>query len=216
LRRVSACGVWLLILSALFPAPARAVKRDIIKELSSDYAGRSYQIRVDLRGTDYFAAFNVVDDKGVHYQGREQAIMFYQMETVYLDRISSEGDKQIRIAIYRSREDARQIRGSVPAAPIPVGPDRASTLSNFARDLSTNVILQLQAGKAEPSLQRTEIAALLEKLFFLKETPTFDQKEAFILSHPDLPMARLTAITGLSEDLVRGIQMKGEARKQQP
>jgi hypothetical protein len=198
--------------AALAPTSVLAVKHEIVKDLHAEYSGRSYQLRTDLRGTDYFATFNVVNDKGVEYRGREMPILFYQMETVYLDRISNEGEREIRLSIFRNSNDAHQIRGSVPAAPLPVGPDRESTLSAFARDLSTNVILEVRAPKSEPVLQRQQIGALLDRLFFLKETPTFDQKEAFILSHPDLPLPRLMAITGLGEDFVRGIIKRGEAK----
>jgi hypothetical protein len=191
-----------------------AVKRDIIKDLQTEYAGRIYQLRMDLRGTDYFAAFNVVNDQGVHYRGRQLAVIFYGMETVYLDRISNESQREIRLSIYRNQSDARQIRGSVPTAPLPMGPDHETALGAFARDLSTTVILELRAGKDEPSVQREQITALMERLFYIKESPTFDQKEAFVLSHMDLPVPRLTSITGLGEDQVRGILMKGEARKQ--
>jgi hypothetical protein len=179
----------LLFLAALLlPAPSFAVKRDTIKEMQEEYAGRAYQLRIDLRGTDFFAAFNVLTDQGAHYRGRELAIIFYRMETVYLDRISNESEREIRLSIYRNRNDAR-------------------------RDLSTEVILEVRAGKKEPSLQREQITALMGQLFYLKETPTYEQKEAFILSHRDLPLQRLTSITGFGEDQVRGILMKGEARK---
>ncbi len=209
--RLSAAARLLIVsLGLLLPAPAFAVKRDIIKELQSDYAGKTYQTRLDLRGTDYFASVNVVDEKGVHYRGRELAVMFYQMELVYLDRVSNESEREVRLTLYRSRNDARQIRGSIPAAPLPVGPD-SSTMGAFARQLSTNVILELTAGKDDPSAQRQQIAELMEHLFYIKEVPTFDQKETFILTHPDLPLARLMAITGLNEEMVTGIQKRHES-----
>ena len=198
----------------LFPRPLLAVKREIIKELQSDYAGHTYQLRMDLRGTDYFAAFNVVSEKGIHYRGRELRVMFYRMEMVYLDRVSNEAGNEVRLTLYRNRSDARQIRGSVPAAPLPVGPDRETTLGSFARDFSTNVILELKAGKDEMEAQRGQIASLMERLFYLKETPTYAEREAFILSHPDLPLPRLREITGLNEDLVRGILKQREAGEQ--
>jgi hypothetical protein len=200
-------------LLALFPQAALAVKRGVVRDLQSEYAGHTYQLRMDLRGTDYFAAFNVVNEQGIHYRGRELPIIFYQLETVYLDRVSNEGGKEVRLTIYRSRNDARQIRGSVPAAPLPVGPDRDTTLGNFARDLSTNVLLEVRAGKDDPDAQRSEITALLERLFYLKETPGYKEKEEFVLSHPDLPIPRLAAITGLAEDLVNGILKRREAAK---
>jgi len=202
-----------LALLAFFPEGALAVKRSVVRELQSEYAGHTYQLRMDLRGTDYFAAFNVVNDKGIHYRGRELAIIFYQMETVYVDRISNEGEKEVRLTVYRSRNDARQIRGSVPAAPLPVGPDRDTTLGNFARDLSTNVLLEVRAGKDDPDAQQAEITALLERLFYLKEIPGYKEKEEFVLSHPDLPITRLAVITGLAEDLVNGILKRREVMK---
>ena len=209
--RPSAARLLIVSLGLLLSARAFAVKRDIVKELQSEYAGKTYQIRLDLRGTDYFASVNVVDEKGVHYRGRQIAILFYQLETVYLDRISNEGEREIRLTLYRSRNDARQIRGSIPAAPLPVGPDRDTSVGAFARQLSTNVILELTAGKDDPSAQRQQIAERMERLFYLKEMPTFDQKETFILTHTDLPLARLVAITGLNEEIVTGIQKRHES-----
>ncbi len=210
MRPSAAARLLIVSFGLLLPAQAFAVKRDIIKEFHSEYAGRTYQLRLDLRGTDYFASVNVVDEKGVHYRGRELPIMFYQMETVYVDRISNEGDREVRLTLYRNRNDARQIRGSIPAAPLPVGPDRDASVGMFARQLSTNVVLEVAAGKGYPSAQRQQLTELLERLFFIKEAPTFDQKEAFILTHPDLPLARLMTITGLNEDMVTGIQKKHE------
>ena len=205
----------LLFAAALFsPGTALAVKREIIKELQSEYAGHTYQLRMDLRGTDYFAAFNVVSEQGTHYRGRELAIMFYRMETVYLERVTSEAGNEVRLTLYRNRTDARQVRGSIPGAPLPVGPDRETTLGAFARDFSTNVILELKAGKDEMEAQRGQIASLMERLFYLKEMPTYEEKEEFILSHPDLPLPRLREITGFNEDLVRGILKKREAAEQ--
>ena len=198
----------------LFPRPLFAVKREIIKELQSEYAGHTYMLRMDLRGTDYFAAFNVVSEQGIHYRGRELPIMFYRFETVYLDRVSSEAGNEVRLTLYRNRNDARQVRGSIPAAPLPVGPDRDTTLGSFARDFSTNVILVLQAGKGEMEAQRGQISALMERLFYLKDTPTYAEREEFILSHPDLPLPRLREITGFNEDLVRGILKKREPGEQ--
>jgi hypothetical protein len=94
---------------------------------------------------------------------------------------------------------------------MPAGPGRESTLGSFARDLSTAVILELRAGKDDPVAQGAELAALMANLFYLKDLPTYDQKEEFILSHPDLPLARLASITGLAQDLVQGILKKREA-----
>ena len=202
-----------LAAALLFPSTALAVKREVIKELQSEYAGHTYQLRIDLRGTDYFAAFNVVSEKGVHYRGRELAILFYRMETVYLDRVSNEADNEVRLTLYRNRNDARQVRGSIPGPPLPVGPDRETALGAFAREFSTNVILELQARKGDPDAQRGQIAALMERLFYIKEMPTYEEKEEFILSHPDLPLPRLKEITGFNEDLVRGILKRREAEE---
>ena len=195
----------------LLPGDALAVKREIIKEMQSEHAGHTFVLRMDLRGTDYFAAFNVVSEQGIHYRGRELPILFYRFETVYLDRVSSEAGNEVRLTLYRNRNEARQVRGSIPAAPLPVGPDSDTTIGSFARDFSTNVILVLQAGKGEVEAQRSQIAALMERLFYLKDAPTYADREAFILSHPELPLPRLASITGLAEDLVRGILKTREA-----
>ncbi len=197
----------LLLLLALLPIgrPALAVRRETLRQLRDDYAGHTFRLRTDLRGTNYLVISNVVDEKGIRYRGRELPILFRQMETVYLDRISNEREKSVTLTLYRSRDDARQIRGAIPAAPLPVGPDRNTTLGNFARDLSTSVTLEIAAGKDNPDAQREQVTTLLNRLFYLKEEPTYEEKEAFIRSHRDFPAARLAQVTGLDEAVIRGI-----------
>ncbi len=212
MRRFPPAFLFLLVLLAGPGQPAFAVKRDVIRQLQADYAGHTYQLRSDLLGTNYMLTPNVVDDRGIRYRGREASALFRQMETVYLDRVSKDGKRSVTLTIYRSRTDARQIRGSVPAVPLPVGPDRNTTLGSFARGLSTSVTLEVAAGADDQPAQREQIIGLLNRLFYLKEGPTYAEKETFIRSHADLPAPKLAEMTGLSEDVVRGILKREGSR----
>ena len=204
-RVVGFLAVW-----GLSAGPAPAVSRDVIRRLQEDFAGHTYQLRVDLRSTNYLVDSNILDQGGMRHRGRDLAILFRQMEDVYLDRISSGGKKALSLTLYRSQADARQIRGAIPAVPLPVGLDRNATVGNFARSLSTSVLLEVQAEKSDPAGQREQFVALLDRLFYLKGGASYEEKESFILAHPDLPVPKLMKMTGLSEEVVRGILKRRE------
>lgn len=213
MHRVTA-SLLLVLLFLPEARPAFAVQRTVIRQLQGDYAGHTYQLRTDLRSTNYLARPNVVDGRGFRFQGRDFPVLFRHMETVYLDRIANEGKKTVVLTVYRNRREAKQIRGSVPAAPLPVGPDRTTTLGNFARDLSTSVLLELSADKDDPAAQSREITELLNRVFYLKEAPTFEEKEAFVRSHPDLPIPKLVDLTGLSREVIEGILKRRAVSKE--
>ena len=209
-RRLLVVGLSLASSVVLFAPDARGVKREVIRDLQADFAGHSYRLRADLQGTNYLSVPNVVTDEGVRYRGRQFSVLFRQMERVYLERISNDGGKSVTLTLYRNKKDAEQVRGAIPPAPYaPGGPGTETTLGNFARDLSTTVILELRAEKTDPAGQREEVLQLLGRVFYLKEEPTYEEKEAFILSHPDLPLAKLAVATGLSEEVVRRILERG-------
>jgi len=202
--------IGLLFLWALSTGSASAVSRDVIRGLREDFAGHTYKLRLDLRGTNYLVEPNILDQGGMRYRGRDLGILFPQMEDVYLDRISSAGKKALTLTLYRSEADAHQIRGAIPAVPLPVGPDRNATVGNFARSLSTNALLEVQAEKSDPAGQREQFVALLDRLFYLKGGASYEEKEKFILTHPDLPLSKLMKMTGLAEEVVSGILRKRE------
>ena len=205
--RISSLPLWvLLVLSAVFPGPALAVKREVIRDFQEDFGGRSYKLRVDLQGTNYMSVPNVMSAKGFKYQGRQFPVLFHRMQMVYLDRISNETGKSVALTIYRSKNDAGQIRGSIPSAPMnPAAGASETALGSFARDFSTTVVLELTAEKKDLDGQREQILDLLQKVFYVRAEPSFDEKEAFIRENRDLPIQKLMDLTGLPEQAVRNI-----------
>lgn len=191
---------------ALLPRPALAVKRDVVRGFQEDFGARTYRLRVDLQATNYMSVPNVMTAKGFKYLGRQFPVLFRKMQMVYLDRISNESGQSVALTIYRSRDDAGQIRGSMPSAPMnPAAGASETALGSFAREFSTTVILELTAEKTDLDGQRAQILDLLQKVFYVREEPTFEEKEAFIRENPDLPIRKLVEMTGLPEQAVRRI-----------
>ena len=183
---------------------AWAVKRDVIRVFQDEFAGHSYLLRVDLQGTNYLAAPNVVDAKGFEYRGRQFPVMFQQLEMVYLDRVSNDGNKSVLLTVYRTKEDASQIRGALTPAPFGPGPQSTETmLGSYARGFSTSVTLELKADKNDAESQREEIRQLLDRVFYIKIEPTEEERESFILSHSTLPMQKLMERSGFPEAMIR-------------
>ena len=203
---------------------AGAVKREVIKTYQDEFAEHSYRLRVDLQGTNYLSVPNVVTDRGFNYQGRQFPVMFREMQTVYLARFSNAGGNEVALTIYRTKEDAEQVRGAVPSTPFGPAAGTEIALGAFARDLSTTVTLVLQSEKKDLAAQKDEILRLLNKLFYIKTEPTAEEKEAFIRSHAELPIPKLSNLTGLPEEMVRAIletskmapQVDGGEKKEKP
>jgi len=199
-------GLLLLLPLALLASDAWAVKREVVKEFQDEIAGRTFRLRVDLQGTNYLAIPNIVSREGFHYRGRQFPVLFREMEMIYVDRVSSDGNKTVALTLYRNKKDAAQIRGAIPPPPLgPAGQNAETTLGSFARDLSTTVILELRAEKKNPEAQRGEIRELLSRVFFYNMEPTHAEREAYILSHRDVPVFKLAETTGLPEEMVKEI-----------
>ena len=199
----------LLIMAAMVfwmsASMAWAVKREVIKSFQEEFAQHTYQLRVDLQGTNYLSVPNVVTEKGFRYRGRQFPVMFREMEWVYLARVSNGGNNTVELTIYRNKKEAEQIRGAIPSAPFGPAAGTETALGSFARDLSTTVTLELKSGKENAAAQREEIRALLGRVFYIKEEPTQDEKEAYIRSHADLSVFKLAENTGLPEEMVKRI-----------
>lgn len=184
---------------------AGAVKREVIKTYQDEFAEHSYRLRVDLQGINYLSVPNVVTDRGFNYQGRQFPVMFRELQMVYLARFSNAGGNEVALTIYRTKEDAEQVRGAVPSTPFGPAAGTEIALGAFARDLSTTVTLVLRSEKKDLAAQKDEILRLLNKLFYIKTEPTAEEKEAFIRSHADLPLPKLSSLTGLPEEMIRAI-----------
>jgi hypothetical protein len=204
-RRRFSLAASLGIAMLLCLSDAGAVKREIIKSFQEDFAEHTYRLRVDLQGTNYLSVPNVVTDSGFSYQGRQFAVMFREMEMVYLARFTNAGSSEVALTIYRNKDDAEQIRGAVPSTPFGPAAGTEVALGAFARDLSTTVTLELRSAKHDLPAQKEEIVRLLNRLFYLKGEPTAEEKEAFIRSHPQLSLTKLSHLTGMPEEVVRTI-----------
>ena len=209
-RRLFSVAASLLIVCTLCISDAGAVKREIIKSFQEEYAEHTYRLRVDLQGTNYLSVPNVVTDGGFSYRGRQFGVMFREMEMVYLARFSNAAASEVALTIYRNKTDAEQVRGAVPSTPFGPAAGTEVALGAFARDLSTTVTLELHSGKKDLAAQREEIVRLLGKLFYMKEEPTLEEKQAFIRSHAQLPLPKLSQLTGMSEEMIKVILEEGK------
>jgi hypothetical protein len=185
--------------------PARAVSRDVAKDVRSVYEGRSLRLRLDLRSAAHAVEPNVLTASGIGYGRERSTVLFHRFETVFLERITSEGGARLSLTIYRDADASRNLRITAVPPPVLGSPTGMQPMSTFARSDSTTVILELASSKKNPDAQRREITALMERLFYIDSEPTRAEIEAFVLENRDWPVARLSALTGLSQDEVRAL-----------
>ena len=186
-------------------ATTRAVQRETRKDIQSRYEGLSFRLRVDLRAAKGATDPNIVSLDGVGYPSERSPVLFNALETVYLERITSEGGTRLSLTIYRSQDEANRLRASAIPSPSMVNPNYGRTIATFAQQGSTSVILELKAGKKDPAGQLAEIETLLDRVFYLKSEPTREELEAFVRRHTGWPISRLRAATGLPEEDIRAL-----------
>ena len=196
-------AAFVLLLS--HPGPARAVAREVWRDVRDNYEGRSLRLRVDLRSAAHAVEPNVMTLEGLGYGREASPILFSRLERVYLERITSEGARRLALTVYRSQEEMQRLRAAAIPPPIMGIPGATQTQANFAITGSTTIMLELDAGKKDPEGQRREIETLIERLFYLDGDPPQEDLERFVLYHRTLPVGRLAAITGLTQDAVRRI-----------
>ena len=189
----------------LFTAGLEAVPRSLVREARVSYERKTWRLRVDLRAATHADDPNVVSLRGVGYPREDAEILFTELESVYLDRITREGRSRLNLTIYRSLEEVERLRASAVPPPPGVHPTYSRTLATFARRASTTVILELQSKKDEPDKQRDEVASLLDRLFYVSDEPTIETLEDYVRRHPRLPVGRLRAATGLDVERIRAI-----------
>jgi hypothetical protein len=202
-------GVAALILGALPaafpPPPVFAVSREVAGALRDTFEGRTLRLRIDLHSAAHSVEPNVMTVSGMGYGREGSPVLFHRMEMVFVDRVTSEGGSRVSLTIYRSETEARDLRANAIPGPMPGGPTAALSTTAFARTDSTAVILELGSGRKDPAAQRREVMALLDRLFYIDTEPARDEVEAFVLQHRDWPVARLAALTGLTQDEVRAL-----------
>ena len=198
-----------LLLSAVLAAvalPLHAVARDVVNEVRGAYEGRTLRLKLDLRSAASAIEPNTLTLEGIGYGRPDSPVLFGRLETVYLERIASEGGDRLSLTIYRSQEEMRQLRATAIPPPTMGGtPIGMQPMSGFARAGSTMVIFELNAKKKETALQREQIDTLMRRLFYLEDAPAREDLEEFVRQHTGWPVPRLAGVTGLSPEEVRAI-----------
>jgi hypothetical protein len=186
--------------------PVLGVARDVVSEVRSAYEGRTLRLRLDLKSAASAIEPNVLTLEGIGYGRPDAPALFGRLETVFLERLSSEGGDRLSLTIYRSREEMQQLRATaIPPPTIGGTPIGMQPMSGFARSGSTMVIFELLAKKKDTAAQREEIDALMKRLFYLDDAPERGELEEFVRQHRGWPIPRLASVTGLSPDEVRTI-----------
>lgn len=193
------------VVIVLCGTPAAAINRGTYREVRDRYEGSALRLRVDLRPATTAPEPNLVSLEGIGYARERTPPLFSRLETVYLQRVTSEGGSRLSLTVYRSREEADRIRASAVPQPTFINPAAGSTLANFARQDGTSVLLELKAGKKEPARQLEEIEVLLDRVFYLKAGPDRDELEDFIRGHSGMPLSRLRALTGLDAETIKAL-----------
>lgn len=201
-------GALLLVLSSLAAPPALAVAHSVISQLRPQYEGRTLRLRVDLRSSASAIEPNVMTMEGMGYAKKETPVLFGRLESVYLERLASEGGTRVSLTIYRSEDEIRQLRATAVPPPAITGiPTGMSPSPGFARSGSTSVILELSAPKSDPTAQQKQIEEMLGRVFYLDGDPPREDLEQFVRAHRGWPLPRLAAVTGLPEDDIRSLIM---------
>jgi hypothetical protein len=192
----------LLMLAAvlLSASPADAVKRDLFRNVRAEYEGMTFRLRIDLRPANVAGTPNVVSTAGVGYVRERSPVLFHRLQKVYIDRVTNEGKQSIGLTIYRSADQADQYRALAIPPPALANPHASSTLAAFAQTDSTEVVIELQAGKKEPGAQLEEIETLLRRIFYIASEPTREEYEEIILRNRGASIGQLRALTGLETD----------------
>lgn len=186
--------------------PVLGVARDVVNEARSAYEGRTLRLRLDLKSAASAIEPNVLTLEGIGYGRPDAPVLFGRLETVYLERVASEGGDRLSLTVYRSREEMQQLRATaIPPPTIGGTPIGMQPMSGFARTGSTMVIFELLAKKKDPAAQRGEIDTLMQRLFYLDDAPERGELEEFVRQHRGWPIPRLASVTGLSPDEVRAL-----------
>jgi len=189
---------------------AWAIERETYKEIRSRYEGLSFRLRIDLKSAGRATDPNVVSLDGIGSASERSPVLFGSLETVFVQRITSEGGTRLSLTVYRSQEEANRLRASAIPGPAMANPNYNRTIATFAMQGSTSVLLDLKAGKKDPKGQMEEIEALLDKVFYLRSEPAREDLENFVRRHTGWPISRLRAATGLPEEDIRAL-LKGQS-----
>lgn len=201
----------LILLLTLATSTALAVPRAVLSHLRPQYEGRTLRLRVDLRSSASAIEPNIMTMEGMGYARRETPVLLGRLETVYLERLESEGGTRVSLTIYRNQDEIKQLRATAVPPPAITGiPAGMSPSPAFARSGSTSVILELSAPKSDAAAQQKQIEEMLGRIFYLDGDPPREELEQFVREHHGWPLSRLASVTGLPEDDIRDlIQQQG-------
>ena len=205
------------LLTAGFLLPVQrleAIKRDTCREIRGRYEGLALRLRIDLKAATGAAEPNIISLEGVGSPSERSPVLFGSLETVFLQRIISEGGARLGLTVYRSEEEANRLRASAIPGPSLANPAYGRTLATFARQGSTTVMLELKAGRKDPQGQLDEIETLLDRVFYLKSEPAPEDMENFVRRHTGMPISRLRDLTGLPEEQIRTLLKDAAAASQ--
>jgi hypothetical protein len=203
--RVVAAAV-LVVAAAMTPAQRTdAVARDVVKDFRDVYEGRALQLRYDLDSAMHSLEPNVLSLGGMGHGRENGQVIFYALETVYVDRLMSEGGSRLTLTIFRSSETAKRLKSQAVPPPVTGIPTGSQSIATYSSSDSTAVALELQAPKKDPEAQRREIETLLGRLFYVDARPTQDDLTRFVAAHRDWPVSRLAKLTGLDSGTIKDI-----------
>ena len=185
--------------------PLRAIEREVFKDIRDRYEGLALRLRIDLKAATGAAEPNVARLEGISQPAERSPVLFSSLETVYVERITREGGSRLGLTVYRSQEEARRLRASAIPGPSLSNPAYDRTLAAFARQGSTTVVLDLQAGKNDTQAQLDEIETILDRVFYLKSEPGTEALEDFVRRHSGMPISKLHSLTGLPDERIREI-----------
>src|SRR5262249_8969725 len=157
----------LLLLPAIAVPALQAVQRDAYKDVRERYEGLSLRLRVDLHAAGRAVDPNVVTLDGVGYPSERSPVLFYGLETVFVQRIVNEAGTRLGLTVYRNQDEANRLRASAIPAPSIANPNFNGTIAAYAMQGSTSVVLDLKADKKDRLAQLTEIETLLDRVFYM-------------------------------------------------
>lgn len=204
-RRVVVALVLATLSAAAAPPRARAVARDVVREFRDAYEAQTLQLRYDLDSAAHALEPNTFGLGGMGHGRENGQVIFYALETVYVDRVMSEGGSRLTLTIFRSAETARRLKSQAVPSPITGIPTGSQSIATYASSDSTAVALELKAGKKDLEGQRREIDTLLRRLFYIDAKPSQDDVTRFVAAHRDWPVTRLAKLTGLDSATVKEI-----------
>ncbi|HXH27839.1 MAG TPA: hypothetical protein VNL37_02275 [Candidatus Polarisedimenticolia bacterium] len=205
-----AAAGWALLCAGLGVGSARALEKGTYRTLRGRLEGRTLRLRMDLRASDTPLSANTISLEGVRHGRESSPVLFTQLQTVFVQRVTNQGKTRLGLTVYKSEGEAKYLRGAVPP-PYAANPNAAGTVAAYARLGSTSVVLELKAGKNDPKAQLEEAETLLDRLFYMSGEPSREELESFVRRHPYMPLSQLEKLTGLDEETVKGLVEQGRA-----